>query len=690
MRDTGEIALANVLIKDLATGFTVFTNAFGVYALPLDDPNVQMEASIAQGQWENPIITRSFLTEESCKQNVDFGFIPEGNDPKVNISVANTITRCDFETKFFITVENLDHDPIEGEVEFVFDELTTFFNSDIPSLQINGNKATFETGVLDGFSPKTFTITLKMPGGSSTLPVLTFEARIFVDNELFDTYAYTQELRCSYDPNDKRTFPDRAGDENLTLKNEDIDYTIRFQNNGNDTAFHVRIVDVLDPAIIKSSIRFLGGSHPYDACISEDSLFVDFNGIRLVDSTTNYEQSQGYVSFTCSVDTNIIRPFELFNTADIIFDTNEPIVTNTTLNTIVDKLCTDTIVQIEKIICEGETFMGYEFPGNYIDTIPSAFGCDSIVNLDLDVVPVSIIELDFNLCGPLDSVVIGDLVLFFDSTGIYEQEVFGTSGCIEKLYILDVVVTHPEIVDLAIIICEGDSIFYQGEYLQIDSSGIFSFDFIGESNCIETTLNVDATIIEVEEQYLSLDICEGEEIIIDDTNYAFDSSGIYTYLIVGPSDCNEIELTIDVFINPTISIETDTVICEGQDYQGYDESGTYTIETTDPITGCSIIETLTLTVLPESDPNCIVNTEEVSLPNIKVFPIPARDILFLESNQGISNISISSTTGVLITNYEYQGDKNVSLDISSIPQGIYLIIVETMGIRTVKRFIVSE
>ena len=56
-----------------------------------------------------------------------------------------------------------------------------------------------------------------------------------------DDRAATIDLDCrqivgAYDPNDKAGYPTGYGVANFIAQNQDIDYTIRFQNTGTDTA----------------------------------------------------------------------------------------------------------------------------------------------------------------------------------------------------------------------------------------------------------------------------------------------------------------------------------------------------------------------------------------------------------------------------------------------------------------------
>lgn len=150
----------------------------------------------------------------------------------------------------------------------------------------------------------------------------------------------------SYDPNDKQAMPSGWGDEQLIFPNTRLDYKIRFQNTGTDTAYKVvikdRIADVLD---IKS-IRPGASSHPYTWSITEErNLSFTFENIDLPDSTNNLAASQGFVTFTIDQQADLPLETPIENRAAIYFDFNPPIFTNTTLQRVGDlfkNLPTDT------------------------------------------------------------------------------------------------------------------------------------------------------------------------------------------------------------------------------------------------------------------------------------------------------------------------------------------------------------
>lgn len=144
-----------------------------------------------------------------------------------------------------------------------------------------------------------------------------------------------REVIGSYDPNDKTAFPAGYSDEHFIDKDQQLEYLIRFQNTGTDTAFTVMIQDVLDPNLDITTFRPKAASHPYEVVILEnDSIQFVFNDILLPDSSTNLIESNGYIRFTISPEPGIELGTVIKNQAAIFFDFNEPIITNEVFHTI--------------------------------------------------------------------------------------------------------------------------------------------------------------------------------------------------------------------------------------------------------------------------------------------------------------------------------------------------------------------
>lgn len=141
----------------------------------------------------------------------------------------------------------------------------------------------------------------------------------------------------SFDPNDKQAFPTGYGDEHYIERNTDIDYLIRFQNTGTDTAFTVVVVDELDPSLDPASVRPGASSHDYQfELIDGNTIRFTFNDIMLPDSNVNESASHGFIKFKASQLPNLPLSTVIENDAAIYFDFNDPIITNTVFHTIGD------------------------------------------------------------------------------------------------------------------------------------------------------------------------------------------------------------------------------------------------------------------------------------------------------------------------------------------------------------------
>ena len=155
-------------------------------------------------------------------------------------------------------------------------------------------------------------------------------------------------LRIAYDPNDKTANPFGTLAEHRISSSDQLEYLIRFQNVGNDTAFVVIIRDEISPALDLSTFSMLAASHPYTLQIFPDrTLEWTFDPISLPDSGTNLAESQGYVKFVIQQSPGNLQGTRIENSAHIFFDFNPAIVTNTTWNTIYDSFDSLLVVHLD-------------------------------------------------------------------------------------------------------------------------------------------------------------------------------------------------------------------------------------------------------------------------------------------------------------------------------------------------------
>lgn len=175
-----------------------------------------------------------------------------------------------------------------------------------------------------------------------------------------------QENIGSYDPNDKRVYPAGYGEEHFIDANEPLEYHIRFQNTGTDTAFKVVIKDYLVPELDITTVRVGAASHPYELSIQDDrSLVFTFDDILLVDSFANEPLSHGFVKFRVEQLPDLPNGTKINNFANIYFDFNGAIQTNFTRNTIGEDYVTSIFVFPDD--AEGAARLLDVFPNPFAD-----------------------------------------------------------------------------------------------------------------------------------------------------------------------------------------------------------------------------------------------------------------------------------------------------------------------------------
>jgi uncharacterized repeat protein (TIGR01451 family) len=197
------------------------------------------------------------------------------------------------------------------------------------------------------------------------------------------------EVVGSFDPNDKQGFPDGVGESHDILPNGQIQYLIRFQNTGTAPAYTVTVRDTLDTDLDIFSVTPGVSSHEYSFMMYGDRILQwTFNNIMLPDSFSNEEESHGFFTYTVNQLADLASGTEITNSAAIYFDSNEPVITNTTLHTINNCLFLETYATLEASSVGsyvGPDGQSYDQSGSYTIILINSVGCDSIITLNLNI-----------------------------------------------------------------------------------------------------------------------------------------------------------------------------------------------------------------------------------------------------------------------------------------------------------------
>ncbi len=139
----------------------------------------------------------------------------------------------------------------------------------------------------------------------------------------------------SYSSIEKRAQPEGFDVDHKIYPNTDIEYTVLFQNTGNFPAFNIRLVDSLSPALDPETIEVLWSSHPYELKILAGAVVeFQFPNVSLPDSTSNEEESKGFVKFRISQKPDLPDGTVIESKTEVFFDANDPVQTNTVFHTV--------------------------------------------------------------------------------------------------------------------------------------------------------------------------------------------------------------------------------------------------------------------------------------------------------------------------------------------------------------------
>lgn len=169
-------------------------------------------------------------------------------------------------------------------------------------------------------------------GGSFTVGMVNMFSNNF-GSTLASTDCHT--VVNSYDPNEKQAFPIGADAAHLVEPNTSIDYQINFQNTGTAAATTVILRDSLSAWLNPATLRMGASSHPYSWRLSGPGVLeIRFDDINLPDSSSNEAASHGFVHFKIGQQKDNPLGTVVKNTAEIYFDVNPAVVTNTVFHTI--------------------------------------------------------------------------------------------------------------------------------------------------------------------------------------------------------------------------------------------------------------------------------------------------------------------------------------------------------------------
>ena len=338
VKDIGEPNFPNAIIQARKNGIDMLTSSSnGGFTLTTDT-----------GQYVNTVINQPYYTaiptsittpNRTTYYNTDsigFGLqpIPGINDLAVSIFSLDQ-ARPGFQESLIVRAANVGTTSFTGKIRLVKDH-RTYVESGIPNITTTNND-TLEWNVsnLPAFDSYSIRVNLRIAappvvGLGDTLINQASAISPATDASPVDNLAILKQIVIgSYDPNDKHESHGGRVTPSFLSSGERLQYTIRFQNTGTDTAFTVVVRDTLDSRLQWNTLEMVAASHTYKMNVANGNQITwTFDNIKLVDSVRNEPLSHGYIVFTLLPKTSIPLNDVISNRAAIYFDYNLPIFTN--------------------------------------------------------------------------------------------------------------------------------------------------------------------------------------------------------------------------------------------------------------------------------------------------------------------------------------------------------------------------
>ncbi|RZJ66337.1 MAG: T9SS type A sorting domain-containing protein [Flavobacterium sp.] len=285
----------------------------------------------------------NFELNDASVDNADFCVVPNGiqNDLTIQVIPINP-ARPGFDAAYKIIYANRGTSTLSGTIEVLFDDAHTDFVSSDTALQSQSlNTLVWQYPTLLPFQSGEINFTLNLNAPMETPPVnigdqLNVSATIFpIENDVVPANNQSllkQTVVGSMDPNDKQVTEGATISPSQT--DEFLHYLIRFQNTGTFYAENVVVRDELSQMLDWSTVEIIGASHNFRTSLNQNILEFAFDDIMLPAVGDDEPGSHGFVMFKVKPIAGFSLDQSVSNTANIYFDFNFPIVTNTVTTTV--------------------------------------------------------------------------------------------------------------------------------------------------------------------------------------------------------------------------------------------------------------------------------------------------------------------------------------------------------------------
>ena len=339
--DNADLIASNikVITKNSVNSITTFTNKDGLYELfPPDEGDYSVHVDVSSSLFSsNPDEYNFNFVGNVTTENADFCLeaVKVVNDVSMVLFNIGRRPVPGFEVKYQMYFRNNGTSVLNGIIVLQFNnnKLEFVSSTDTTSSQTDSSLS-FGFSNLNPFEGRFIDIVFNVFEPPITIAddILIFTAKITPaegdDNEADNEVVPEFIVFNSHDPNDISVLEG----EQISIEQIDnfLHYVIRFQNVGSIEATNVRVENILDANLDWDSFQIENMSHNNRVELRNgNEVSFIFDDIFLADSTSNEPESHGYIAYKIKPKENITIGEIMNNDANIFFDYNAAVETNT-------------------------------------------------------------------------------------------------------------------------------------------------------------------------------------------------------------------------------------------------------------------------------------------------------------------------------------------------------------------------
>ncbi len=235
--------------------------------------------------------------------------------------------------------------------------------------------------------------------------------------------------------------------------------------------------------------------------------------------------------------------------------------------------------------------------GVYHDTLVNVLGCDSVIEVSLAVTPIPVTTINASSCYSYSSM--GGTKTWYTS-GTHYDTLSSVTGC-DSVLMVNLTILPYEIVNLSINSCQS---YVSPSGAQTYTASGTYLDLVSHTNSCDTLYNISLTMGQNSTSSLTQVVCGN---YMSPSGKTWTSTGMYQDTISNSSGCDSV-ITIDLTVLPPLSTSLNQTSCNSYSWVSngftYWNSGVYT-DTLISSTGCDSVNTLNLTI-HKGDTNTLV------------------------------------------------------------------------------------